>query len=153
MIRQEQSDLKEPGVRYNTIKYNPLGSADFANPNLDVACLEAWIAVDARTPVILEGPDIKGRYYTAQILDEWGEVIANINERNSPSHRYGTFAFVAPGSTAKTPADAVPIELHSGKVRMLALVELKDDRDGAVALAENHHGRRRGRTCATCVQL
>lgn len=134
VIRQEQIDLKEPGVRYNTIKYNPVGSADFANPNLDVAYLEAWIAVDDRTPVILDVPDIKDRYYTAQILDEWGEVITNINERNYPSHRYGTFAFVAPGSTAKTPADAVRIELHSRKAKMLARVELKDDRTGAVAL-------------------
>ena len=56
------------------IKYNPLGSADFVNPNLDVAYLEAWFAVDDKTPVILEVPKIEGRYYTAQILDEWGEV-------------------------------------------------------------------------------
>lgn len=28
VIRQEQTDLKEPGVAYNTIKYNPVGSAD-----------------------------------------------------------------------------------------------------------------------------
>jgi hypothetical protein len=118
----------------NTIKYNPVGSADFANHNLDIAYLEAWIAVDDRTPVILDVPEIKGRYYTAQILDEWGEVITNINERNYPSHRHGAFAFVAPGSTAKTPAAAVRIEVHSRKAKMLARVELKDDRNGAVAL-------------------
>jgi hypothetical protein len=50
-IRQEQTDLKEPGIAYNAIKYNPVGSANFVNPNLDVAYLEAWIAVDDQTPV------------------------------------------------------------------------------------------------------
>lgn len=134
VIRQEQTDLKEPGVDYNVIKYNPVGSADFVNPNLDVAYLEAWIAVDDNTPVVLEVPEVKGRYYCAQILDEWGEVIANINERNYPSHPHGKFAFVAPGSTAQVPADAVRVELHSLKAKMLARVELKGDVAGAIAL-------------------
>lgn len=133
-IRQEQTDLKEPGVAYNVIKYNPVGSADFVNPNLDVAYLEAWIAVDDKTPVLLEVPAVKGRYYVAQILDEWGEVITNINERNYPSHPFGKFAFVAPGSTAIVPADAVRIELHSRKAKMLGRVELKKDSAGAIAL-------------------
>jgi hypothetical protein len=81
VIRQEQHDLAQAEVDYNVIKHNPLGSAEFVNPNFDVACLEAWIAVDDRTPALLEVPEITGRYYTAQILDEWGEVIVNINER------------------------------------------------------------------------
>ena len=125
VIRQERNDLKEPGVAYNVIKYNPVGSADFVNPNLDVAYLEAWIAVDDETPVLLEVPVIEGRYYTAQILDEWGEVITNINERNYPSHPSGRFSFVAPGAHTTVPADAVRIELHSRKAKMLARVELK----------------------------
>lgn len=133
-IRQEQTDLKEPGIDYNVIKYNPAGSADFVNPNLDVAYLEAWIAVDDKTPVLLEVPEVKGRYYTAQILDEWGDVITNINERNYPSHPFGKFAFVAPGSTAKVPADAVRIELHSRKAKLLGRVELKTDPAGAMTL-------------------
>ena len=134
VVRQEHMDLKEPGIGYNVIKYNPLGSANFVNPNLDVAYLEAWIAVDEKTPVVLEIPPIKGRYYTAQICDEWGEVITNINERTFPLTPYGKFAFVAPGSKVKTPADAVRIELHSRKAKMLARVELKTDANGAVAL-------------------
>ena len=32
VIRQERHDLSQPGVAYNAIKYNPLGSADFVNP-------------------------------------------------------------------------------------------------------------------------
>lgn len=133
-IRQEQTDLREPGINYNVIKYNPAGSADFVNPNLDVAYLEAWIAVDDKTPVQLEVPQVKGRYYTAQILDEWGEVITNINERNYPAHPFGKFAFVAPGSTAEVPEDAVRIELHSLKAKLLGRVELKTDPAGAMVL-------------------
>lgn len=133
-IRQEQTDLKEPGIGYNVIKYNPAGSADFVNQNLDVAYLEAWIAVDDETPVLLEVPEVKGRYYTAQILDEWGEVTTNLNERNYPAHPFGKFALVAPGSTASVPEDAVRIELHSRKAKLLGRVELKTDPAGAMAL-------------------
>src|SRR5882724_790660 len=134
VIRQEHTDLKEPGFSYNAIKYNPLGSADFVNPNFDVAYLEAWIAVDDRTLVVLEVPKITGRYYTAQILNEWGEVIVNINERTFSSKPFGAFALVKPGSTAKIPEGMGRIELHSSKAKMLARVELKGDRDGAVKL-------------------
>lgn len=134
VIRQEHTDRKGKDFAYNKIKYNPLGSADFVNPNFDVAYLEAWIAVDDKTPVILEVPEVKGRYYTAQILDEWGEVIANINERTFPSKPFGKFALVKPGSNVKTPTDAGRIELHSSKAKLLGRVELKGDPDGALKL-------------------
>ena len=61
IVRQERRDLAEAGVAYNAIKYNPLGSAEFVNPNFDLAYLEAWIAVDDRTPALLEVPEISGR--------------------------------------------------------------------------------------------
>jgi hypothetical protein len=43
----------------NVIKFNDLGKAEFVNPNLDVAYLEAWFAVDEQTPVILEIPKVE----------------------------------------------------------------------------------------------
>lgn len=134
VIRQERIDARAPGFAYNKISYNPLGSADFVNPNLDVAYLEAWLAVDDQTPVILEVPAIEGRYYTAQILDEWGEVITNINERAFPSKPSGKLALVDPGSTAPIPEGVARIALHSRKAKLLARVELARDPDGAVAL-------------------
>jgi hypothetical protein len=115
VIRQEHIDRGAPGFAYNTIRYNPIGQADWVNPNLDTAYLEAWFAVDESTPVLFEVPEIKGRYYAAQILDEWGEVIANINERIFPSKPFGKFALVYPNSNPKIPADAARIELHSSK--------------------------------------
>jgi hypothetical protein len=107
-IRQEHIDRRGDGFAFNTIKYNPLGSADFVNPNFDVAYLEAWLAVDDRTPVLLEIPEIKDRYYTAQILDEWGEVIVNINERTFPSKPYGKFALAKPGFAGSIPRRCGP---------------------------------------------
>jgi hypothetical protein len=134
VVRQERIDRREPGFAYNQIKYNPLGSADFVNPNFDVAYLEGWIAVDDEHPVILEVPQVKGRYYTAQILDEWGEVVANINERTFPSKPFGKFALCKPGSAPNLRADTTRIDLHSRKAKLLGRVELKGDPQGAVAL-------------------
>jgi hypothetical protein len=134
VVRQEHMDRKGAGFAYNQVKYNPLGSADFVNPNFDVAYLEAWIAIDAEHPVILEIPQVTGRYYTAQILDEWGEVIANINERTFPSKSFGSFALTLPGSAPVIPAGATRLDLHSAKAKLLGRIELKGDPDGALAL-------------------
>jgi hypothetical protein len=134
VVRQEHMDLAAPRAGYNVVRYNPLGSSDFVNPNFDVAYLEAWIAVDDRAPVQLEIPRISGRYYTAQILDEWGEVIANINERTFPSQPHGKFVLVRAGQMLEPPAGVARIELHSAKAKLLARIELKGDPAGAVAL-------------------
>jgi len=134
VIRQELTDRKGEGFAYNVIKYNPLASADFTNQNLDVAYFEAWFAVDDNSAAVLEIPEIKGRYYTVQILDEWGEVITNINERTFPSKPFGKYALVKPGSKVQIPADMGRIELHSSKAKMLGRVELAGDPDGAVKL-------------------
>ena len=136
VIRQEHIDRKGTNFAFNAIKYNPLGSADFVNPNFDVAYFEAWLAVDDRTPVLLEIPEIKGRYYTAQILDEWGEVIVNINDRTFPSKPSGKFALVKPGFQGSIPVDAARVELHSSKAKLLGRVEIKGDPDGAVRLQQ-----------------
>lgn len=134
VIRQEHMDRAGQGFAYNTIKYNPLGSADFVNPNFDVAYLEAWFAVDDKAAVLLEVPEIKDRYYTAQILDEWGEVIANINERTFPTKPFGKFVLVKPGANIAIPSGASRVELHSSKAKMLGRVEIKGDPEGAVKL-------------------
>jgi hypothetical protein len=134
VIRQEHIDMAEEGVDYNVIKYNELGKAEFVNPNLDVAYLEAWFAVDEDTPVILEIPEIEGRYYTAQLCDEWAEIITNINERNYPNHAYGQFALCLKGSDPEIPAGAVRVDLPSKKAKMLARVERKGDDEGALQL-------------------
>ena len=134
VIRQEHIDLSEEGVDYNTIKFNALGKAEFVNPNLDVAYMETWFAVDESTPVILEIPKIEGRYYTAQIMNEWADIITNINERNYPDHPYGKYALCLVGSTPDIPADALRIDIPSKKAKMLARVERMGDDETAIAL-------------------
>ena len=134
VIQQENHDINTERVGYNKIKYNPLGSAQFVNPNLDVAYLEAWIAVDSTHAVILNIPKIENRYYTAELLDGWGEVIVNINERNFPKTPYGKFALYIKGTHPPIPSDAVKIELPSAKIKMLARVELKGTPDIAKKL-------------------
>jgi hypothetical protein len=134
VIRQERIDAAGDGFAYNAVKYNPLGSADFVNPNFDVAYLEAWFAVDEDTAVLLEVPEVTGRYYTAEVLDEWGEVIVNINDRATAVKPSGTFALAMPGSSPPLPDGATRIDLHSAKAKMLARVELKGDPDTAVRL-------------------
>jgi len=136
VIRQEHVDLDQTGIDYNVVRYHPLGTAEAPNPNFDVASLEAWFAVDDRTPAVLAVPEVVNRYYTVQILDEWGDVITNINPRTFPSHPHGAFAFVSPGSRAKIPHDAARIILHSSKAKMIARLEVRQDRDGVIRLQQ-----------------
>lgn len=134
VVRQEQMDFDGTGLEYNTIKYNEAGKADFVNPNLDVAYMEAWIAVDDKSAVIIEIPEIKDRYYTVQLLDGWGEVIVNLNERNFPDHPFGRFALVLENAQVDIPEDALKVPVYTDKIKMLARVELQDDLEAAVAL-------------------
>src|SRR3954454_5235696 len=134
VARQERYDIEVERVGWNSIKYNPVGYAEFVNPNLDVAYLEAWIAVDPDHAVTLDVPPITGRYYTVQIMDVWGEVIANVNERNYPEHPSGKVAFRLAGSTPAVDPDALVIDLPGPKAKILARVELKDTPEDAVAL-------------------
>ena len=134
VLRQEHQDVGADGSGYNTLRYNPLGSAEFVNPNLDVAYLEAWIAVDAQHAVLLEVPDAGDRYSTVQVLDGWGEVLANVNERTFPDHPSGTVAFTLAGTEPEVPSGALRVELPAAKAKVLARVELQDTPDEAVAL-------------------
>lgn len=143
VIRQERIDLAEDGVEYNVLKHNPAvvvgtdtdAAPTFVNPNLDVVYSEAWIAVDATTPAILEIPEVPtGRYYTAQIVDEWAEITHNINERNFPDHPHGRYAICLAGTSPEIPEGCLRVDIPSAKAKLLTRVQLGDDVEGAVAL-------------------
>jgi hypothetical protein len=136
VLRQENHDIRVEQAGYNTIKYNPLGAeaAEFVNPNLDVAYLEAWIAVDPDHAVVMNVPPVVDRYYTVQILDGWGEVIANVNQRTYPDHPHGQVAFVLAGTSPPVPDGAVRIDLPAAKTKILARVELAGDPGEALHL-------------------
>ncbi|MBL7861669.1 MAG: DUF1254 domain-containing protein [Cyclobacteriaceae bacterium] len=134
IIQQENVDININKTNYNEFRHNPLGDYSFVNPNMDVAISEAWIAVDDSSVVVVNIPKIDGRYYTAQIIDSWGEVITNLNERMYPEHPDGAFAFVTKGSTVKIPEGALRIEIPGTKAKVLTRVQLKNDNEGALAL-------------------
>src|SRR4030095_8068838 len=69
---------------------------------------EGGLAAGDGTPAVLEVPEIINRYYTVQVMDEWGDVIANINPRTFPSHPHGTFVFVKPDTRVTGAAGCCP---------------------------------------------
>src|SRR5215510_11782345 len=118
VLRQENLDFKE-GFKWNQIIHREPGAVDWANPNLDVVYSEAWVAVDDKSCTLIELPDIKGRYYTVQALNGWGEVTANINERNYSKHTFGRFALCLKDSKATLPKGTLRINVTSKKSRIL----------------------------------
>ena len=134
VLRQENLDFKE-GFKWNQIIHREPGAVDWANPNLDVVYSEAWVAVDDKSCTLIELPDIKGRYYTVQALNGWGEVSANINERTFPKHPSGKFAFCLKGAKGITlPKGTQRVDLPSKKSRILMRIELGANPADAVAL-------------------
>ena len=134
VLRQENLDFKE-GFKWNQIIHREPGAVDWANPNLDVVYSEAWVAVDEKSCTLIELPDIKGRYYTVQALNGWGEVSANINERNFPKHPSGKFAFCLKGAKGITlPKGTQRVDLPSKKSRVLMRIELGANPADAIAL-------------------
>ncbi|HEY7230915.1 MAG TPA: DUF1214 domain-containing protein [Pseudolabrys sp.] len=133
VLRQENLDLKE-GLKWNEIIHRAPGGVDWANPNLDVVYSEAWIALDEKSCTLIDVPEIKGRYYTVQMLNGWGETTANINERNFPKHPFGKFAFCLKGASAVLPKGTLRVTLPSRKSRMLMRIELGANPAEAIAL-------------------
>ena len=107
VLRQEAADLKD-GFKWNEmIHRNPAGT-NAADPNFDVVISEAWIGVDETSCTLVELPEISDRYFTLQIINGWGEVTANINERTYPKHPYGRFALCLKDAKVTLPKDPPP---------------------------------------------
>lgn len=133
VLRQQKADLAE-GFKWNEIVHRKPGEVSWPNPNLDVAYSESWIAVDEDSCTILTVPEIKGRYYTAQFLNGWGETVANINERTQAKRPAGDFALCLEGATVALPENTIRVDVPVKYMRMLARVELGDVWDQAIAL-------------------
>jgi hypothetical protein len=133
VLRQENLDFKE-GFKWNEIIHRAPGGVDWANPNLDVLYSEAWIGLDEKSCTLIDIPEIKGRYYTVQILNGWGETTANINERNFQKHPFGKYLFCIKGATPVLPKGTLRVTLPSRKSRLLMRIELGAHPDNAIAL-------------------
>lgn len=134
VLRQEHRDFRNEGFRWNVFVHRKPGGVMWANPNLDVAYSEAWVALDENSCTVIEVPRFVGRYYTVQILDMWGETLVNLNERTHPSHPSGAFALCTPNAKCVLPAGAVRVDLPSKKARVLARIELGDSPEQALEL-------------------
>jgi len=133
VLRQEHLDIKA-GFIWNRILHRDPGGVAWANPNLDVVYSEGWVAVDETSCTIVELPAIKKRYYTVQLLNGWGETVANINERNFPGNTAGKFGLCLRGGRATLPAGTQRVDLPGRKSRILARIELGADPAEAVKL-------------------
>ncbi len=135
VLRQQQIDLQE-GFKWNEIVHRKPGGVDWPNPNLDVAYSEVWVAVDENSCTMVSVPKVEGRYYTVQVLNGWGETLANINERLFPKRPFGEFAVCLRGANVAIPAGATRIDLPVKYSRVLARVELGANWDEAIALQQ-----------------
>jgi hypothetical protein len=134
VLRQEQLDFQKEGFKWNEIAHRDVGGVAWANPNLDVAYSEAWVAIDENSCTVFSVPKITGRYYTVQFLNGWGETVANINERNYPDHASGDFWMCLKGSSVQVPTGDLRIDLPGKTSRVLARVELGADPKKGIAL-------------------
>ena len=127
VLRQQMLDLRG-GAKWNQIIHRPVFSLGGPNPNFDLIESDAWIALSKRSCTILELPPIQGRYHTVQILNGWGEVIANINERTFPHHPSGRFALCLAGAEGlDIPDDALRIDLPCSMARMKIAIQAGPD--------------------------
>src|SRR5512143_2626277 len=133
VVRQEQLDLGSD-FKWNQVIHRAPGEVSWANPNLDVAYSEAWIAVDESSCTMVTLPSIKDRYYTVQVLNGWGETVANINERTYPEHPSGQFALCLKGANVLLESSVQRVDLPSRKSRILMRIELGSDPAQAVKL-------------------
>ncbi|QYY27568.1 DUF1214 domain-containing protein [Cupriavidus pinatubonensis] len=134
VLRQQRLDFEREGFQWNHLVYREPGGVTWANPNLDVAYSEAWVAVDEKTCVRLDMPKVSGRYYTWQMLNGWGETAVNINERTYPTHPDGSYAFCLKGAAVSVPAGLQRIDLPGKTFRVLARIELGADPAAAARL-------------------
>jgi hypothetical protein len=134
VLRQENLDIVKEGMNWNEIKHRDVGGVQWANPNLDVAYSEAWVAIDNNSCTMVEIPEIKDRYYTVQFLNGWGETTANLNDRTYPKHPFGKFAVCLKDAKVTLAPDVQKVIVPSKKSRVLARVELGKTPDEAVKL-------------------
>ena len=138
VLQQEHVDFRALGLKWNTVVHRPPSQVGSSNSNLDLATSDAWIAVDDRSCTVIDVPVITGRYYTIQLLDMWGETIANINERTYPTHPAGAFLVCPRGARVTLPPGSTTerIDLPGHKARLLAHIALGHDATEAVAIQQ-----------------
>lgn len=131
VLRQEHLDLKSQ-FRWNMIVHRGPPAPAQSNPDLDIIQSDAWIAVDPASCTVLELPAMKKRYYSAQVVNGWGETVASVGERNFPGAR--RFGLCLAGTGAALPAGTQRVDLPGRKARLVVRLEVGTDPAEAVKL-------------------
>lgn len=136
VLRQQQTDFDKEGFRWNELLHRDIGGVTLANPNLDVLVSEAWIAVDERYCVVLNVPAMKPRYYTVQLLNGWGETVANINDRTFADRGDSRYGICMKGAGVQLPQDVRRVDVPGRTARMLVRIQVGKNRKQAMALQQ-----------------
>jgi len=134
VLRQEHLDFALDGFHWNQLVHRDIGRVTGPNPDLDVAHSDAWIAIDETSCTVIEIPPIVGRYFTVQIVNPWGETVANINERNFAAHPFGAFALCLRDAPIDAPVGTERVEIPNRKARLLLHLGLGADHSDAASL-------------------
>lgn len=99
-------------------------------PNGDTRYSSAWADLSAE-PQVLHVPDAGGRYFVAQVMDAWTDVIADPTPR-IPNSAPGDYAIVGPGWNGTLPGGVKMVRSSTNDVWVLARTRTRPDDDATV---------------------
>jgi hypothetical protein len=98
-------------------------------PNGDTRYSSAWLDVSTE-PQVLHVPDAGGRYFVAQVMDAWTDVIADPTPR-LPNSAPGDYAIAGPGWHGTPPAGLRMVRSSTNDVWVLARTRARADDDAS----------------------
>ena len=96
-------------------------------PNGDTRYSSAWVDVSAE-PQVLHVPDAGGRYFVAQVMDAWTDVIADPTPR-IPNSAPRDYAIAGPGWRGTVPAGVTLVRSSTNDAWILARTRPRPDDD------------------------
>jgi hypothetical protein len=98
-------------------------------PNGDTRYSSTWVDVSAE-PQVLHVPDAGGRYFVAQVMDAWTDVIADPTPR-IPNSAPGNYAIAGPGWNGAVPAGVTLVRSSTNDVWILERTRARADDDAS----------------------
>lgn len=102
-------------------------------PNGDTRYSSAWLDVSAE-PLVLRVPDAGGRYFVAEVMDAWTDVIADPTAR-VPGSAPKDYAIAGPGWNGTLPAGVTLVRSSTNDVWVLARTRARPGDDAAAITA------------------
>ncbi len=105
----------------------PDGTSKDKYPNVDVLEFSAWLTV-LKEPMVLNLPNVRGRFYCVSLFDAWGGIFHTIGTRTTGEWR-GNYALVGRGFKGKLPKGVIKVVCPTNIVRVVGKVQchLKED--------------------------